>query len=214
MGGILSSNMKRIWVIVAVAALLILAGGIGVFFWQRSKKGAIVSPEASGGESAASAPQKILSWSDPAGFTFQYPEGVVIDKHDEDKENYAHIEFAHSSHTGSIIVWAKDTTAESGASWLKSQKTYQNATTLDSTLGEIEAVKALLTTPTRLMVTATVDEGIVFYVEGKLDDSDFWTPVYETITNSFAFTSADQPAAPGGSSEDIEEAVDEEEIIE
>lgn len=31
-------------------------------------------------------PVKLLTWNDPNGFSFQYPEGLVINKHDEDRK--------------------------------------------------------------------------------------------------------------------------------
>ena len=52
-------------------------------------------------------PVKLLTWNDPNGFSFQYPEGLVINKHDEDRENYAYLEFTHSAHPGNVIVWGK-----------------------------------------------------------------------------------------------------------
>jgi hypothetical protein len=47
---------------------------------------------------------------------------VTVDKHDEDQENYAHIEMTHKDQPGTIIIWAKDTTAVDGAGWVKKEK--------------------------------------------------------------------------------------------
>ena len=58
-----------------------------------------------------------------AGFSFSYPEGLTVDKHDEDQENYAHIEMTLKDTLGNVIVWAKDAPASDLAAWIK-KKTF------------------------------------------------------------------------------------------
>lgn len=161
------------------------------------------------------APAKLIFWKDPAGFTFSYPDGVVIDKHDEDTTNYAHIEMTHPSHPGKLIVWAKDLPkgVTDAASWVKKDATYAGAVLLDTTLGDIAAKKVLLTQPEKKMVVGTVADGLLFYVEGVLSDEAYWQQAVDTVSQSFAIKPVDQPAQ-GGSVGAQEVSVDEEEVLE
>lgn len=159
---------------------------------------------------------ELVDWKDPAGFSFKYPKGLVVDKHDEDKENYAHIEFTDPSHPGSVIVWAKDTTAADAAGWVKADKTLSGAASVDTTLGGLSAKKVVVSGETRSMTVGTVSDGIVFSVVAASPEGDYWQGVLETITGSFVFdqeegapATGEAPTTAGG---DV--SVDEEEVVE
>lgn len=164
-------------------------------------------------------PAQLLTWNDPNGFTFQYPEGLSVDKHDEDNENYAHIEFTHSDHPGALIVWGKDPArgVSDTASWVKAEKRFTGASVLDTELGGQPAKKAMITDPGRLLVVGTVYDDIIWSVETTLEDMDFWDDVHSIIVDSFAFTPVKAPGS-GATSEPAtvvdDVVVDEEEVIE
>ncbi len=164
---------------------------------------------------------KLLTWDDPAGFTFSYPDGVVVNKHDEDKENYAHVEMTHPDHKGSLIVWAKDLPVgvTDVVSWVKKDAQLAKGVSLDTSLGGSVAEKILVTTPERRMVIGTVYDGLLFYVESTLSDETYWEAAINTVSGSFVFkpTETSGQSAPAASpdsagSEDGE--VDEEEVLE
>jgi hypothetical protein len=157
---------------------------------------------------------RLLSWDDPAGFTFSYPEGVSVNKHDEDQQNYAHIEMTHAEHKGGLVIWAKDLPAgvTDTASWLKKDATLSAAVALDTTLGDVPAKKILLSTPNKRMVVGTVTDGLLFYVESDLFDEAYWQAAINTVTGSFAFKPTDTPAQAASQPSD-DEQVDEEEIL-
>lgn len=162
---------------------------------------------------------QLLTWSDPNGFTFQYPEGLFVNKHDEDRENYAHIEFTHPDHPGSLIVWGKDPVkgVTDTASWVKNEKRFTGASVLDTGLGNQGAKKVMIKGVMRILVVGTVYDSIVWYVETKLDDVNFWTPIHAAITDSFAFVPVKDPGV-AATSEPVPvvetQAVDEEEVVE
>ncbi|MCJ7826103.1 hypothetical protein MUP56_00610 [Patescibacteria group bacterium] len=143
--------------------------------------------------------EEVVTWDDPAGFSFQYPKGLSVDKHDEDQENYAHIELTSADHKGRVIVWAKDTTATTIAQWLKSEKSLKEATSIDTTLGGNEAKKVIIKEPKKKQITATLDEDIVVIVETELDDEEFWQRANETIVGSFSFSTSKKDESAGGS---------------
>lgn len=212
--------MKR-KLIVLVMSLIVIIGiaGTGAIYILQNKS-AYVTPL--GGTPAVTpaltkAPEKLLTWTDPAGFTFQYPEGLNINKHDEDTVNYAHLEFTATGHSGSLIVWAKDTNAQDLASWLKSDKRMTGANILDTTFGGLPGKKILIATPTAMLVSGTIDENILFTVETTATDREFWNSVHDTVVNSFGLTPADSGqntnSGVGGNASGSDEAADEEEVL-
>ncbi|MBI4062369.1 hypothetical protein HY410_00450 [Candidatus Gottesmanbacteria bacterium] len=157
---------------------------------------------------------ELLSWRDPNGFSFQYPDGLSVNKHDEDKQNYAHIEFTHPEHPGNVIVWGKDTTAVDSAAWVKTEKKFKDASILDTTFANFPGKKVLIADPKQIIV-GTVDDGIVWTVEGFLTDSEFWTNVHTTIADSFKFIpigSNEEDSAGVPAQEEV--FADEEEVLE
>lgn len=159
---------------------------------------------------------KLLDWKDPAGFTFQYPEGVTIDKHDEDKENYAHVEMTNATHQGRLIVWAKDTIAADVAAWVKTEKTFRDASIVDTMLGGEPAKKILIISPTKKVIVGTIFDEILWFIEVESGEGDYWQTTLDTIAGSFKFTPlpGESSAGSGGTSVDEDVMVDEEEVIE
>ncbi len=205
-------NAKRLLIIAGVVVMILLAGG--VYIWQSRRafqQGE--TPEISSDNPQA--PEELLTWEDPAGFSFQYPKGVEIDKHDEDQDNYAHVELTHKDHKGSIVLWVKDAPLgiEDAASWVKKEKAFRGANILDTTIGGQQGKKVLVSTPANKLYVGTVFDDLLWYVETTPQDSAYWDIAHETIINSYAFTPLEQPAA-GGSVGGGDEEVDEEEVVE
>ncbi|KKU86267.1 MAG: hypothetical protein UY16_C0059G0002 [Candidatus Gottesmanbacteria bacterium GW2011_GWA2_47_9] len=191
----------------------VAAGGIGGFFlWQRSQQSA--QPEVT----AQPTPPEMLTWKDPAGFSFQYPKDVSVNPHKEDEENYAHVELTQKDHPGKLVVWVKDTTAFDASAWVKTEKRFKAANVMDTTLGGQPGKKVLLTDPESLLVSGTVFDELLFMIETTPTDAAYWGATHETVTNSFVFTplAGEEQAAGAGAADDAssyEEAVDEEEVI-
>ena len=95
--------MQKKWLFLAGGAVFVsVAASIIIWKWDFKKKSTEpINPVV---QENTSTSEKHLMWDDPAGFTFDYPEGVAIDKHDEDQENYAHVELTHPQHQGKILV--------------------------------------------------------------------------------------------------------------
>lgn len=191
---------KGLIVIVVGVAL----GGLGsgyVLYQKRS-----LSPQPEVISTPTPKMQELTTWNDPAGFSFQYPKELSLNKHDEDNQNYAHLEFTNKDNPGNLIVWAKDTTAADSAAWVKADKRFTEGNIIDTTLGGLLAKKAIID---KMLVTGTVDDGIVFTIESTSEDSGYWSKVHDTIASSFKFT----PVGGASSGGAPEEPVDEEEII-
>lgn len=170
--------------------------------------------------------EELATWEDQSEFTFQYPKSLTVDPHEEDTENYAHVELTSASHGGGIIVWAKDTTSDTIDAWITKEK-YEGA--IDTTLGE-EAAKKVLVMNTGNesppMIIAAIHNGYLYEIEYRqtdvFADKAYWDSVFERMSTSFAFSDAqkeslDSTQPPAGASTDStggEESIEEEEVIE
>ncbi len=194
--------MKKLWIVTGVIIVLgVVAGGVFLFSQRNTK---VISPAGQsplGGAQPTPTPAvSLTTWDDPAGFSFQYPKDLSVNKHEDDNENYAHVELTNVAHPGSIIVWASDVSS----AWPP-----KGGTSIDTTLGGIAAKKILVSTPSAKLIVGAVSEGLVFKIEGTLTDKPYWQTVEDGIVKTFAFT-PDTSAASGQASGD---AVDEEEVI-
>ena len=200
--------MKKVVIIIAAVGILGGLAGSGIYLWVTRQK-AITTTNLSSENASA----KLVDWNDPAGLAFQYPDGLTVDKHDEDKQNYAHVELTDPAHPGRLIVWAKDTTALDVAAWVKTDKQFTGAPIIDTTLGGEPAKKILVTTPVKKLFIGTIFDELLFFVEIELGEDDYWQGVADTVSTSFRFIPlpGEQPA---GSATTEEYAVDEEEVIE
>lgn len=123
------------------------------------------------------------TWNDQSGFSFQYPKSLTLNPHDEDKENYAHLELTSATHSGNLIIWAKDTTAATIADFVKIKK-IEGA--IDTTLGG-ETAKKVLDPDTKQIIISTIKNGYLYQIEVNLTDSEYWNPIFNDISSSFKF---------------------------
>jgi hypothetical protein len=169
---------KKNWLIL-ISALVIICLGFGAWFLTRSKSTSVVSPLAN--QTETNEEQILKVWEDPAGFRFSYPEGVMINNHSEDEENYAHLELTNSSYPGRILVWMKDKTEKDLNAWLANQE--GDFQTFDSELAGQSAKKLAFASPKK-MVTTIFDQEVVILLEVYPED-EWWTKTYDQILTSF-----------------------------
>ncbi len=143
---------------------------------------------------------ELTTWTDEAGFSFQYPKTLSTNKHEEDNENYAHVELTAKDHPGSVIVWVKDPPKK----WPPS-----GGTIIDSTLGG-EPAKKIVSDST--LSIGCLCEDLLFLIEATITDKEYWTKVFDTVSGSFAFISEESPGSSQGVPAGAD--VDEEEIVE
>jgi len=215
---------KRLFIVIAV---IIVFSGIGgsIYMVKDRFSSAPVTVETTS-TTPTPTPVKSLTWSDPNGFSFTYPDDVTVDKHDEDDKNYAHIEMTHTSHPGSLIVWAKDvplnakhkpiTTPDE---WIALDNSLKEGAVIDTTFAGVTGKKILVSADTQKIVIGTISDNILFYIETTASDLAYWNQATDMVANSFAFiplegetqnTSEEDSLDTGG----YEQAVDEEETLE
>mgnify|MGYP006876735597 CR=1 FL=1 len=207
----------RIPIIIGIAVGILISG---ILLWKTKYSRPVVSPTEALSNSESTLTSQMLVWEDPAGFTFSYPQGVDVNPHPEDTQNYAHIELTSSAHPGHVIVWAKDLPAgqQRLEAWIKENVAYRGATVMDSTfVGEPAKKILLISTPQQRHVVSYADD-LLFIIEASLEDAPFWSSVADAIIDSFAFVSLSEDVETVSSAADAPVsdfiAADEEEIIE
>ena len=159
--------------------------------------------------------EETAQWIDQSEFRFDYPKSLSLNPHPEDKVNYAYVELTSSVHPGNLIVWTKDTSADTIDVWAKNEK-IQGA--IDSTLDGYPAIKVLRTGEADTILTSTIRNGYLYQIETRLVDKDYWSKIYDGVISSFAFISSAQDTDKTSatdtstSSEYTEDYVDEEVI--
>jgi hypothetical protein len=157
--------------IVVPVALLLLVGGFVIFYLSRPKsvpqetvKATFISPTPT--------PVKLLTWTDEAGFSFQYPDGTSIDKHPEDTKNYANLTLTLPNKDSVSVIMSdnsfKDLDAAVG----------QNSA-LDTTLGGTPAKKFFKDGQETVVC---IDNGVLVTITGKdvTQIVNTWVFVYPT----------------------------------
>ncbi|MBI5452430.1 hypothetical protein HY945_03130 [Candidatus Gottesmanbacteria bacterium] len=176
-------NKKTIFIILGVTFVVLSLTLLLYLRWQFSAKTAktaqiIPTPTIA---------EDLTAWQDQSGFTFQYPKNLTLDPHDEDEENYAHLELSSATSSGSLIVWAKDTTA-SDIDELVDQEDAKGF--IDTSLSGERAKKILTSKDTQKISTSTIYNGYLYQIEADLADSDYWNRIYNTVSSSFRFIPA------------------------
>lgn len=135
----------------------------------------------------------LKSYSDPSGFTFNYPDNLsLVNNEVKDNSTYADIQLSKKDINGSLSLKISDTKFTSASEWAKK---VSSQTPKEVNLGNIKALE--ITTNDKVLLGA-VDSGVFFNVEVPFGDKkDFWMNVYSKVIQDFSFT----PSQGEGSSD-------------
>ena len=137
---------------------------------------------------------KLQTFTDPSGFSFSYPETVMVAQAKANPElDYAKLEISSATHPGSVSILATTSSLQSIASWKKGEK----LTTLK--LADLDARQ--YDTGSEL-ITGAVDQGVLFTITTSYKtDKTFWQGVHSGIVASFAFA---PPPSSGSNSVSVQ----------
>jgi hypothetical protein len=170
---------KKKWLLLAlILGLILVGGGLFLIFNPFNKPSSLISPMGADNQEKEVA---LKVWEDPAGFNFSYFEGIEIDNHEEDEENYAHLELTSQDYPGSILVWVKDKTEKNLDDWVTNQE--GSPQVLDSELGGQPAKKMAFLSPKKMM-TVAFDQEVVIIVE-VFPENEWWDKAYQQVIESF-----------------------------
>lgn len=210
-------------VLIAIAIALLIGG---IFFVLNGSGKKLISP-LSEKEEAKTTPilptstpaEQTLTWKDPAGFAFKYPNSIKINNHPEDNVNYAHLDLTSVGKQGGVLVLAEDSKYKTLDLWFKTDVRVKGGASLETTLGGKTAKKVSVSTGGKVIV-GVIDDGLLFTVELNPDTEGYYKKVFDQIVSSFEFTPlpTEKPSSSApvssGSDNSSSDVVEEEEIIE
>ncbi len=183
--------MKQKTLFLIILAVVIVAAGLLYFFSApRKQSGSPYSPEII---KEAKPSETFIEYSDPTGFSFNYPDNLSIEKTEEvDGNTYADLQLFSKDVSGSLALRITDTKLKTIEDWAKEISTN---TPTEKKLGNLKALE--IKTSDRLMLGA-IDQGVLFSIEVPLLEQDFWMKVYEIILSEFTFVATEVVNTAGG----------------
>lgn len=202
--------MKKKVIILLVLILGLAVLGIKLFFRQTKKP--LSNPQANVTQvKEIKISETDIEYTDPAGFSFSYPDNLSIVKAEiEDANTYADLQLFSKDVSGSVKIVISDSKFKSLDDWLKANQI--SLTPKEVKLGSLKAVE--VKTNDRLLLGA-LDQGVLFTIELPLIEESFWMKVYNKIVSEFKFISPDTNASQGGADASLSDVTFEsEEVVE
>ena len=203
--------MKQKTLVLVVLAVVLIAGA-GLYIFTKPKNLAPnISSKPSETKKEAKPSETFIEYTDPAGFSFNYPDNLSIEKNEEmNKETYADLQLFSKDVNGSLSLRITDTKLKTLKDWAKEASA---SSTTEKKLGNMQALEAKYADRITL---AAIDQGVLFTVEVPLLEQGFWMPVYNKVISDFNFSNPETAAvATTGSSGSSDEVVFEsEEVVE
>ena len=201
-------NKIKPLILCAIAVLLLVLAGIYLF--NLNRKWSLVAPIAQKLTKEAVPSESLTQYSDPAGFTLNYPDNLSIVKKDiEDQSTYADLQLSSKDVSGSLSLKIIDSKFSSLDQWVKSE-TSDPKNSKEVKLGNLKAEEIRLSD--RLILGA-LDQGILFTIEVPLVEEKFWSEVYESVLANFSFA-APEAATNGSPSSSDDVSFEGEEVVE
>lgn len=126
----------------------------------------------------------LKTWEDPAGFSFNYPEILEIDIHEEDEVNYAHLELTQEGKMGRVLIIANDSDYDTLEDWLAEDKEVKGLSSLDTEIADLPAKKVALKEGKEIAAFIDLDQ-VIYTIIKEPQGEDFWRQAYRAILDSF-----------------------------
>jgi hypothetical protein len=207
------NSKKKILMIGGISLILIGAGAVVLKVAQKPKPA--ITPDSI--ISSTPAPEeKLLTYNDEAGFSFEYPESLKIEDISGNLDVYSILEITSETTSGTATLKVVDTKYKTIDDWLKKTPEASTAgSAREIELAGMTGQQIQLENPRRL-VTSVIDGGVLYYLESPLDsNSAYWNKAHNAIVSSFNLGETKPQAGSqtgGDSGQDI--IYEEEEIVE
>lgn len=127
-------------------------------------------------------PSQIMkTYTDPAGFTFNYPDNLSLTSEELTESGYADIKLTAKEVPGSLALKIADTKLSSLSSWLKSV----SIATASATTAKIGKLPAYQIKKEQNIILGALDQGILFTIE--IPQKDYWQKVAADVAADFTF---------------------------
>lgn len=176
---------KKILIIIAALILLTVLGFTAkkLFFGRETNPLSPLGNQTNGQNN----PQFSFSWTewqDPAGFAFEYPEGMNIDNHPEDEDRYSYLTLASLDRKGRIEIMVTDSPYADIKEWLAKDETAKAGRALETKIASVSGEKVALSDGR--MMTAFIDaDAVIYLIDAQTENEPYWQPVLTKIIDSF-----------------------------
>lgn len=183
--------------------------------WNRQKI-SLSSPQAnlSSEQKQISPSETLKEYSDPGGFSFNYPDNLsIVNNEIEDENTYADLQLFSKDVSGNLTLKITDSKYKTLDEWLNLNQAAAKEPSKEVNLGNLKAME--VKTADRLLLGA-LDQDILFSIEMPRIEEEFWMKVYNQVLTSYSFVSPGQSNSTAGSvstsSEDV--SFEGEEVVE
>ncbi len=173
-------SFKQILIVVILA---ILIGGTATFFIFKQNQ-VSENIEETTSVSPTPAPITLSTWTDEAGFSFQYPEGISINKHNDDIVHYANLTLTDINQTGNINILMSDDIYKTLDKWTTSDIELKSGNIIDTVLGGKDGKKIITTTET---IIGVIDSDILVTIKRSTNLSPLLEIAWQKITDTWTF---------------------------
>lgn len=172
-----------------VAGFLIVVGAVIYFNQQKSP---LTTPQGNllQVQKQVSPSETSIEYSDPSGFSFNYPDNLSIQNNEiEDESTYSDLQLFSKDVSGNLSLRITDSKNKSLDEWLSLNQAAAKDPPKEVNLGNLKAMEVKLND--RLLLGA-LDQGILFTIEIPRIEEEFWMKVYDKILANFSFVSTTQ----------------------
>ena len=200
--------------IVIIGIILTVVVAVSAFYLFQPKN-TTSTPQESKNLLGSNVPSKTLKeYVDESGFSFSYPDDVVINKKGiKDEISYADLELNSPKAKGNITIKIMDTKIKSLEDWLLENKLSSlSASVKDAKIGDLPGWEIKFNNN---LMTISIDQNIFFSVNVNQQD-EYWLSVRNTLLSSFIFVEKQQESRLDTQFTDAAESdiILEEEVIE
>ncbi len=174
---------KKIIILIIILGLIVVAGKLLLF--PNSQKASLNSPAQQAVNVPVTPSETLKTYSDPSGFTFNYPDNLSLAPNELTDATYAEVQLSAKGVEGNLILKITDSKFATADEWAKSIKDAQG-TSKETKLGSLKALEIKTASGIKL---ASVDQGVLFIID--VSQNDFWNKVYSKVLAEFSFA---QPA--------------------
>lgn len=129
-------------------------------------------------------PNALSTWTDEAGFSFQYPEGILIDRHADDTVNYSNLTLTDSKQAGSINILMSDDTYKTLNKWIASNTELKSGNIIDTTLDGKDGKKILTSNG---IIVGVIDSEVLVTIKKDLNLSPLLENAWQKIIDTWTF---------------------------
>ncbi len=191
--------------------IIILIALVFFLFSQKKSVSPTVSNDLKSNETVIHSPAaESKSYTDPAGFKFNYPKDLdVTAKKITDDSVYTDLEIKSKDGTGEATIKAVDSNLVKIDDYFKDKKTSSFSRGISKLkLADIDARQYQVNSQ---IITVALDQGVLFTITTNLpaEKKDYWQKTNSILISSFAFvtpqnnTSIDTDSSPEGGEEDV-----------